>query len=74
MEETYSWDDLYERADDKPHLSPELRAKDEARYQINEYAKSMGEEDAEKYDCPEERIDFYALKYDLRFDDRGNII
>ena len=34
----------------------------------------MGEEDAEKYDCPEERIDYYALKYDLRFDDRGNII
>lgn len=72
--ETYTWNGIVKRADNKPHLSPELRAKDEARFQINEYAKSMGEEDAEKYDCPEERIDEYALKYDLRFDDRGNIL
>ena len=35
----YTWDDLYVRAEGCAFLSPELKAKDEARFQIGELIK-----------------------------------
>ena len=70
----YSWAEICNNAAGKPHLSPELKAKDEARYQANQYAMEHGEPDAESFDCPEEQIEYYCDKFNLFFDINGNII
>lgn len=69
----YTWDDLYERAMDTAFGDPRLRAKDEARFQTNNYAMDKGYEDAEEAEIPEEVIDDYCNKFELRFDENGNI-
>ena len=66
--------EIYDNTDNAPHLSPELKAKDEARYQANQYAMKHGEPDAESFDCPEEQIEYYCDKFNLFFDINGNII
>lgn len=70
----YSWSEICNNAADKPHLSPKLKAKDEARYQANQYAMEHGEPDAESFDCPEEQIEYYCDKFNLFFDINGNVI
>ena len=70
----YTWDDLYERAMDTAFGDPRLRAKDEARFQANNYAMDKGYEDAEEAEIPEEVIEDYCEKFGLRFDENGNII
>lgn len=69
----YTWDDLYERAMDTAFGDPELRAKDEARFQANNYAMDKGYEDAEEAEIPEDRIEDYCDDLGLRFDENGNI-
>ena len=44
----YTWNEIYERAIDSCCMSPELRAKDEARNQVREFALEKGFEDLEK--------------------------
>lgn len=70
----YSWEEILNNAADKPHLSSELKAKDEARYQANQYAMEHGEPDAEKFDNSEEQIEYYCDKFNLFFDVNGNLI
>lgn len=70
----YSWYEICNNAADKPHLSPELKAKDEARYQANQYAIEHGEPNADSFDCPEEQIEYYCDKFNLFFDINGNVI
>ena len=69
----YTWDDLYERAMDKGWWDKELKAKDEARFQTNNYAMGKGYEDAEEAEIPEDRIEDYCDELGLRFDENGNI-
>ena len=69
----YTWDDLYERAEDTPCGDPRLKAKDEARYQANNYAMDKGYKDAEEAEIPEEVIEDYCEQFGLRFDENGNI-
>lgn len=73
-DDEYSWSEICDNADNAPHLSPKLKAKDEARYQANQYAMKHGEPDAESFDCPEEQIEYYCDKFNLFFDINGNII
>ena len=69
----YTWDDLYERAMDKGWGDKELKAKDEAWFQANNYAIGKGFEDAEEAEIPEEVIEDYCEQFGLRFDENGNI-
>lgn len=69
----YTWDDLYERAMDTAFGDPKLSAKDEARFQANNYAMDKGYEDAEEAEIPEDRIEDYCDDLGLRFDENGNI-
>ena len=73
-DDEYSWSEIRDNAANAPHLSPKLKAKDEARYQANQYAIEHGEPDAESFDCPEEQIEYYCDKFNLFFDINGNII
>lgn len=70
----YSWEEICNNAVDKPHLSPELKAKDEARYQANQYAIEHDEPNADSFDNPEEQIEYYCDKFSLFFDYNGNLI
>lgn len=72
--EKYSWAEICNNAVDKPYLSSKLKAKDEARYQVNQYAIEHGEPDADSFDCPEEQIEYYCDKFNLFFDYNGNLI
>lgn len=69
--ERLNWNEIYNRAIN----SPELKAKDEARYQVSCIMREQGVEpdDAE---CPEECIEDYMTN-DIReywFDESGNLI
>lgn len=70
----YTWDELYERADGKAFMEPELKAKDEARGQVGQYAIEHGYEDPEDTEIPEERIEDYCNMFGLLFDENGNIV
>jgi len=75
----YTWDDLYEMADDKPCGSAELKAKDKARHQIRCRIMDSAMHDIEDDECPEDSIDdWLRFGYEqfgrhLMFDDAGNI-
>lgn len=72
----YTWDDLYERADDKGYGSPELTAKDEARYELRNMIMESQGYDIEECECPEEEIDCF-LKGSVQkylFDENGNFV
>ena len=72
----HTWNDLYERADDKGYGSAELTAKDEARWQLQEIIFLKEKVDIEEYECPEEAIDTFLWKSDDEywFDVNGNFI
>lgn len=74
IDDEYSWSEICNNADNAPYLSPELKAKDEARYQANQYAMEHGEPDADSFDNPEEQIEFYCDKFNMFFDINGNLI
>ena len=72
----HTWNDLYERADDKACGSPELRAKDEARWQLQEIIFLKEKVDIEEYESPEEAIDIFLWKSEDEywFDVNGNFV
>ena len=70
----YTWDDLYDRADGAAFGEDTLKAKDEARWQVRCFAMELGEDDLENAGCPEDTVEDYCKKYDIWFDERGNII
>ena len=71
----YTWDDLYRLAEDTGCGDPRLKAKDEAREQVREFAIDFcGERDLEEDEIPEDTVDYFCEKYDIRFDEDGNII
>lgn len=70
----YTWDDIFCRADGAVFGEPALKAKDEARWQVRGLAMERGYGDLDKEECPEEWVEEYCNKWNLVFDDRGNII
>lgn len=72
--EKYTWDEIYERAENKACFEPELRVKDEARWQVRNYAIELGYEDLEEAEIPEERVEDYCNMFGILFDEKGNIV
>ena len=70
----YTWDDLYQRADGAACGEDVLKAKDEARWQVRNFAMEHGEIDPETAECPEDLVSAYCEKHVIRFDEHGNII
>ena len=72
----YTWDELYERAIDCACMSPELRAKDHARFLLRDIILEEVGYDIEKCECPEEEIDTFLWKRDnaVLFDENGCLI
>lgn len=70
----YTWDEIYERAEGAAYGEPALRAKDEARWQVRWYAIDHGEDDLEELKIPEYGVEDYVNKYNIMFDEYGNII
>ena len=80
-EKLYSLDEIYKRAEDAAHLSPELKAKDEALWELANYIKQHGGEnpyaEADHTGASaEEIIDQYIEHYDLMpmFNEQGSIV
>lgn len=69
-----SWNEICDRADGKAHLSPELKAKDEARGQVGRLMVDNGEPDPEHDEIPEESIERYCDRFYIRFNESGNIV
>ena len=72
----YTWDDLYERAIECAFMSPELRAKDNARSLLRELVLEEEDCDIEQCECAEEEIDSFLWKRErpVLFDENGSII
>ena len=69
-----TWDEIYENADGKACGSDELDAKDEARYQVGQLVLDELGIDIEESEIPEEEVDFYVEKWNIIFDEEGNIV
>lgn len=70
----YTWNDLYNRADGAACGERTLKAKDNARCEVRNFAIEYGEDDLEKAECPEDMVDYYCDKYGILFDEDGNIL
>ena len=68
-----TWDEIYERADGAGYGEPELEAKDEARHQVACVMRDLGFPDPDEDEIPEERIEEFCDKYNITFDENGNI-
>lgn len=72
---TYSWDEIYDAAIDCGYGDNELKAKDEARWEVRCFVlENKGGEDLEEVECPEDEVEFYCDKYGIRFNEYGNIV
>ena len=69
-----TWDDLYRMAENSGFGDPELRAKDNARWQVHELAIEQGCYDLELEDCPEDAVEDLCDNLNIRFDRKGNIL
>lgn len=76
LKNEYTWDELYERAIDCACMSPELRAKDQARYVLRDVILEEDGYDIEQCECAEEEIDTFLWKREtpVLFDENGNIV
>lgn len=72
--ETYTWDEIYERADGEPHLSTKLKAKDTARQNVSLFGLEYDGINIEELEVPEDGVDDLCEKYNIRFDEDGNIV
>lgn len=72
--ETYTWDEIYERAKGCAYLSPELDAKDEAMWQVGEFGVEYDGSDVGQCSIVEDGVGFLCEKYDILFDENGNIV
>lgn len=76
MKKLFTWDDLYDRADDKSYGSPELIAKDEAREELRNVIMESEGYDIDECECPEDEIDAFlnSSPNQYLFDNNGNLI
>lgn len=70
----YTWDDIFNRAINSACFEPELKAKDNAREQVRDFAIEHGYDDIENAECPEDRIETYCDMFGILFDEKGNIV
>lgn len=76
----YTWDEIYERADGSACGSQELKAKDHARYELQQLILQETGADIETEESPEEAIDQYLEGLwqnqgkHIMFDESGNRI
>lgn len=76
----YTYDEIYERADGKAHLSPELKAKDEAQWELACYiSETFGienpfEESWRTGCCAEDILDDYDIELRPMFNEAGSMI
>lgn len=62
MTTLYTWDEIYERAEDKAFGDDELSAKDKARSELEDIIKEKTGVDINSYEIPEEEIDLFLEK------------
>jgi len=67
-----NWDEIYKAAEDKGCGEPELKAKDTARWQVSEFMVSMGLDDPEECEIPEESVEDFCDQFNIEFDENGN--
>lgn len=70
----YTWDMLYERADGAGCGDPELKAKDTARYSAGELMIKLDYPNPEEAECPEDEISDFCDKYEVLFNQYGNVL
>ncbi len=74
-EKLYTWDEIYLRAENKSFGSCELKAKDEARGQMENLIEEETGKDIRNNECPEDDIfDFIKNEATVLFDIYGNIM
>lgn len=74
--ETYTWDKLYERAEGAACGEPELKAKDNARWELTQIIKEQTGMDVDKCEIPEEAIENFLKRSEKKylFDVDGNLM
>lgn len=70
----YTWNEIYEAADGCCFGENYLKVKDNARENVRCLALEYGENDLEKAECPEDEVEYYCNKYNIRFDENGHIV
>lgn len=68
-----TWDEIYERANDKGYGSDELTAKDQARWEVRNLVLEKERVDIEEEECPEDEVDYYTNMWNIQFNENGNI-
>lgn len=76
MDNKYTWDDIYARAEGAAYGDYELTAKDNARWQLGWLIQKEEGYDIEECESPEEEIDKFLWKREkpVLFDEDGNIV
>lgn len=70
----YTWNEIYENAIDKACGSSELRAKDEARFQVRNLTIDLGVPPLDESEVPEDVVEDYFKSLNIKFDECGNIV
>lgn len=70
----YTWNEIYENAIDKACGSSELRAKDEARFQVRNLTIDLGAPPLDESEVPEDVVEDYCKSLNIKFDECGNIV
>lgn len=68
-----TWDEIYKAADGCACGDENLVRKDNARYSVVCFIQDVLNINIESAECPEEEIDYYTEKFDISFDEDGNI-
>ena len=68
-----TWNDIYEAAIDKGCGEQELKVKDAARYAVQNFALENDFEDPELAEIPEEVIEEYCDRFNIVFEENGDI-
>ena len=72
----FTWDDLYDRADGKGFGTPELKAKDNARWELENIILQKTGLDVNTCEVPEDAIENFLSKQNEKylFDENGNLM
>ena len=71
---TYTWDELYEKADGCACGEKPLQAKDEARYEVCCFAEERNLDNPEDAEIPEHEVEDICDDYNIKFNIYGNIV
>ena len=72
----YTWDELYKRAEDKGFGEPELKAKDNARWELAEVIEEECGYNIDDCEIPEEEIDGFLKNSSKKylFNEDGSLV